>query len=474
MSLTLRILLGFLVIGGLTFYFLLDRVLLRIERQYLEAAEDPMVDAAYLLAAVVTPELAASDPSWSSAVRETGKTNPNARIFSKLKSRVEMDFYITDAKGIVRFDSSGHHAIGADYSSFFDVFYTLRGRYGARSTRTNPDDDRSSIMFVGAPIRQNGEIVGVLSVYKPQRSLHEFMVETRRVLWGFGLIAVGAMVLGGLAASHWITSPIRSLTGYVEAVARGEKPKRPRFASRSMDQLARAFEEMRDAVQGKSAIETYVQTLTHEMKSPVAAIRGAAELLGEDMPEAQRLRFLSNIRTETERLANLTERLLTLSAVERRKELESPKPVNLTQLIHAVLTEFEPSLQNKDLIFQSAIEDGLVIRGEADLLRLAIANLIQNAIDFAPPKSAVRVQAKRAESLMEVEVSDSGPGVPDYACERVFERFYSLPRPASGRKSTGLGLCLVREATLLHGGSVTLTRNPDGGTSARITLPYSV
>jgi two-component system sensor histidine kinase CreC len=282
------------------------------------------------------------------------------------------------------------------------------------------------------------------------------------------------MVLGGLAASHWITSPIRSLTGYVEAVARGEKPKRPRFASRSMDQLARAFEEMRDAVQGKSAIETYVQTLTHEMKSPVAAIRGAAELLGEDMPEAQRLRFLSNIRTETERLANLTERLLTLSAVERRKELESPKPVNLTQLIHAVLTEFEPSLQNKDLIFQSAIEDGLVIRGEADLLRLAIANLIQNAIDFAPPKSAVRVQAKRAESLMEVEVSDSGPGVPDYACERVFERFYSLPRPASGRKSTGLGLCLVREATLLHGGSVTLTRNPDGGTSARITLPYSV
>lgn len=473
MSLTIRILLGFLVIGGLSFYFLLDRVLVRIERQYLEAAEDPMVDAAYLLAAVVTPELMASDPSWSGPVREAVKTNPNAQIFSKLKSRVEMDFYITDARGIVRFDSSGRHEVGADYSSFFDVFYTLRDRYGARSTRTDPDDDLSSVMFVGAPIRVNGEILGVLSVYKPQRSLHEFMLETRRVLLGFGLVAMGAMLLGGLAASHWITSPVRALTGYVEAVARNEKPRRPRFASRSMAQLASAFEEMRDAVQGKSAIEAYVQTLTHEMKSPVAAIRGAAELLGEEMPEAQRLRFLNNIRTETERLANLTERLLTLSAVERRKELDSPRPVDVSALIRESAEAFQPSFQNKGIHAEVDVTDPLTVTGDPELLHLAVANLIQNAIDFSPPDSTIRISANREDTGIRIEVQDSGPGIPDYAKNRIFDRFYSLPRPESGRKSTGLGLCLVREAAVLHGGSVEILPGPAGGTIARLLLPES-
>ena len=472
MTLTARILLVFFVIGGLCFYFFLDRILVRIERQYLEAAEEPMVDAANLLAAMVAQDWdVPTGPAWDESVAEAITRNPQAQIYSKLKDRVEMDFYLTDANGIVRYDSSGKHEIGSNYLVFLDVFQTLRGRYGARSTREHEYDDRSSVMYVGAPVIQNGSIIGVLSVYKPQHSLHEFIGETRRVLQGFALIAMGAMLIGGLMASRWITSPVRVLTSYVESVATGQKPRRPRFSSRSMDSLARAFEEMRDAVDGRNAIESYVQTLTHEMKSPVAGIRGAAELLEESMPEEQRRKFLANIRVETERLGNLTERLLQLSAVESQKELEVTERVEACALINDVIADSRIALENKMIQPHVDVAPGLFLRGDPHLLKLAIANLLQNAVDFSPTEKSIWIRAREENARVTIEIEDEGPGIPDYAAARVFERFYSLPRPATGQKSTGLGLCFVRETVILHGGRIELRSGPHGGTLARVELP---
>lgn len=473
MTLTARILIVFFVIGGLSLYFFLDRILVRIERQYLEAAEEPMVDAANLLAAMAAGEMhKLAMPDWDAAVAEALKRNPQAQIYSKFKDRVEMDFYITDQNGIVLYDSSGMHPVGASYTSFLDVFHTLQGRYGARSSRENEYDDLSSIMYVGAPIINDGRIIGVLTVYKPQRSLHEFIGETRRVLQGFALVAMGAIVVGGILASRWITSPVRALTGYIESVAAGQKPRRPRFASRSMDSLANAFEEMRDVVAGRNAIEEYVQTLTHEMKSPVAAIRGAAELLEEPMPDEQRNKFLGNIRVETERLANLTERLLLLSAVESCKELESVTKLDVSGLLDTIVADARIAIENKQIIIHVDVEQDVSVTGEGHLLELALANLLHNALDFAPIGSMIKIRASTSDGNAIIEIEDQGPGIPDYARERVFERFYSLSRPDSGQKSTGLGLCFVRETVLLHDGHVELLPVAKGsGTIARIVIP---
>ena len=475
MTLTARILLGFAVIGGLSFYFLLDRVMERIERQYLEAAEEPMVDAAYLLAGLASeewPQIAAGKlPSWADGVGLARAADPHARIFTKLKDRVEMDFYIAGKDGVILYDSSGQHAPGSNYAAFLDVARTLRGLYGARSSRAEERDLLSSVMYVGAPIRVGDEIVGCLSVFKPQRSLHAFIRETRRALWWSAAAALAAMLLGGLLASRWITSPVRALTGYAEAVARGEKPKRPSFASRSMDELADAFERMRDAAQGKDAIESYVQTLTHEMKSPVAAIRGASELLAEPMPETQRQRFLANIRSETERLAKLTEGLLTLSAVERRKELGPAEPIDPRKILDQVAADIAPSAQIKGLRIRLEAGECPAAKGDPALVKLAIGNLLQNAVDFSPHSGRIFLRVSGREGSLRFEIEDEGPGIPDFARARIFERFYSLPRTGGGKKSTGLGLCFAREAALLHGGSCSLECPPGKGTLAIFEIP---
>ena len=114
---------------------------------------------------------------------------------------------------------------------------------------------------------------------------------------------------------------------------------------------------------------------------------------------------------------------------------------------------------------------GLRVRGERVLLREALVNLLQNALDFSPAGAAVQLSAMPAARRVELVVEDNGPGVPDYALARVFERFYSLPRPGSGRKSTGLGLSLVREIAHLHAGDAALVNRPEGGTRASFWVP---
>jgi two-component system sensor histidine kinase CreC len=114
-----------------------------------------------------------------------------------------------------------------------------------------------------------------------------------------------------------------------------------------------------------------------------------------------------------------------------------------------------------------------VVRGEIVLLREALVNLLQNAVEFSPAGGEVTLGWTVDRGRVTFAVEDAGPGVPDYALPRVFDRFYSLPRPGTERKSTGLGLALVREIAHLHGGDATLANRPAGGARAEFWMPVS-
>jgi len=117
------------------------------------------------------------------------------------------------------------------------------------------------------------------------------------------------------------------------------------------------------------------------------------------------------------------------------------------------------------------VEHVVSLRGERFLLRQALFNLVHNALEFSPEGSEVTVNVKAERERAIFVVEDAGSGVPDYALPRVFERFYSLPRPRSGQKSTGIGLALVREVAHLHGGDVTLENRASGGARAALWIP---
>jgi two-component system sensor histidine kinase CreC len=210
------------------------------------------------------------------------------------------------------------------------------------------------------------------------------------------------------------------------------------------------------------------------MKSPLAAIRGAAELLDEDMPRETRRRFLENIRAESARTERLINRLLELSAIEARTRLDAAADTDLAEIAARAIDQAKPlaELAGVTLDWQAPATP-VAIHGEAFILRAAITNLLENAIDFSPRGAAVEIRLSASSPSAILTIRDYGPGIPDYAREKVFDRFYSLRHHASGRKGTGLGLTLVREAAELHGGSITLEAADSGGTLATLILPLA-
>jgi len=473
MSLRLRLLLLLLAIYCAGGYFLTRKALEQVRPRYVESMEETLVDTSVLLASVLETQLVDDRLDAGGLERALGAARQRkfqAAIFTFNKTAVDMRVYVTDAKGLVIYDSAGE-ALGRDYSRWNDVKRTLEGHYGARSSRTSPGDDNTQSIYVAAPIRHDGRIVGVLSVGKPTSGINQLVaVAKRRLIYGAVVGGLAVLVLLLLVAA-WVIAPLERLTAYARAVRDGKPAVAPPLPGRTLRDLGAAFEEMRDALAGRRHAERYTQALAHEVKAPLAGIRGAAELLGEDMPLEQRQKFLGNIRGESARIQRIVDQLLDLTSLEARKALSHTERIDAAALLAEAAEAVRPAGQARNVRLGVTGGEGLGLRGERFLLRQALVNLLQNAFDFSPAGGEVSLWAAAEGGRVVFSVEDQGPGIPEYALTRVFERFYSLPRPDTGRKSTGIGLALVREIAHLHGGDAALGNRPGGGARATFWVP---
>ncbi len=478
MRIGLRLLLGFFLILGLALFVVLRVFIAEVKPGTRLAMEDSLVDTAWALASLAAPDLKAGvmgQGAFAGALRTLDETRPNARIWGFDKSQVDLRVTITDARGIVVFDSLGQTE-GYDHSRWNDIYLTLRGQYGARSSPISPDEPDVTIMHVAAPIRDGDHILGVLTVSRPNHLLDPYIQRSQqRILrWSWALLGISLVM--GLLVSWWLASSLSRLRGYALAVSRGERAELPRLGRLSGEteftDLARALERMRLKLEDKAYVENYVHTLTHELKSPLAAIHGSAELLQEDLPAADRERFAASIQKQTERLQQLIERLLALADVEHLRQLEQVEELDLATLTHEVLQTLEPRLRRKRLRVKADLPGGARLRGNRFLLAQALRNLLDNAIDFSPEGGDLDLRVWAADGRVRWSVRDQGPGIPEYARDRIFDRFYSLPRGDGQDRSSGLGLCLVREVAELHGGEVIVRdAGSPSGCEALLSLP---
>lgn len=477
-----RIFLGIFVVYLAVVGLLLYRVVVDLDPRYRESAEESLVDTANLLATLLerrTYNGIIPTDELERTLKQLASRPVYARIFDIEKTAVDLHVYVTDRDGFVLFDSKGRDA-GTYYGAWRDVYLTLQGAYGARTTLADPDDPTSSVMYVGAAIRERApgvrieageDIVGMVAVGKPVAAFNPFIANAREKLIQFGAISVGAFALLLLLATVWLVRPFGLVRDVWRAFRREGSGSPVVLGRRLLQALRTAFADVRDTLAGRSYVDQYVQTLAHELKSPLAAIRGAAELLREPMPEEARARFAGNIEDQVGRAQDLIDRMLELSSLERRGALERVERVAVAALAAAVRDELAALAQRKQVALRFELQPGLAASGDAFLLQRALANLVRNAIDFAPAGSAIDLAAFETRDQVELRVRDRGPGLPDYARERVFEKFFSLPRPDTGRKGTGLGLAFVKEVAQLHGGTVRLANHAEGGTLATLTLP---
>jgi len=459
---------------------LMWRLLADIDPRYRESAEESLVEVAHLVAAQIEQrwreraglaepviDIEALEPLF----RDLYARELDAEIFGFRKSRIELRLTVVDAQGRVLFDSLGR-AVGADHSQWRDVKLALAGHYGARTTPDVAGDATTAVMYVAAPLKRDGGIVGAVSVGKPAQSFGQFVEAARRKTLVIGATSVVAVALLVAILSVWLVRPFGLIADYVRYVRAERSFSLPRLSRRALGTLGAAYDEMRDALAGRNYVADYVQTLTHELKSPLSAIRGAAELLREpSMPPPDRQRFVANIERETARIQELVDRMMELAALESRRALDRTAPVGMRALVEERVASAQAAGAPRRIRVSLAPGEDARVDGDALLLQRAVGNLLDNALDFSPDGGLIEVDLRTAGRRVEVSVRDRGPGIPEYADDKVFEKFYSLARPHSQRKSTGLGLPFVREIAELHSGRITLRNAQEGGALALLSLP---
>ncbi len=467
MKLGQRLLVFYFLILGLVGWFVLDLVFGQAKPLVRQSAEETLVDAANLLAEIVASDTHNGQivitPALRDALNRYAGRTPDADIWGLKKTRIHTHVYITGPTGTVLFDSRGRDE-GKDFSRWNDVHLTLQGRYGARTTRTDPQDPATSVMYVAAPIRDNGSLIGVISLGKPGRAIAPFVERAERYLMVYGGLALMVcLLLGGLLA-WWLSRRVNRLRRYAEAVANDERPAPPRFRGHDeIKDLAEAVTAMRRRLESRAQLEDNVTLLTHEMKSPLAAIRGAGEILADEVQEPALHRFTDNVIHESQRLSDLLDRLLAMARLEKLESLPARKSaVSIAVLVQEWQRSRYSLLAEKNL--EVSVNDG-TLQAEAETLKLALFNLLDNALRFANEKTTITVHVEPAC----LTVANIGPLIPDYAIGRITERFYSLPAPGQ-EKSSGLGLAMVCEIASLHGGTLKLGNTPEG-VQAKLILP---
>lgn len=444
-------------------YWAYDESASSLEVRYREVVEELLVDQVQLLASGLSADWDVE--SYAQAVDASQARVFEAKIYDLVKRKAKLKSYITDARGRVLYHSISDTLVGADYSRWRDVYLTLKGEYGARSSREVQSDERSSVLWVAAPIIKEGQIVGVISLGK---SVADWTTLLNSAIWSVQKGTLGFVTLGillSLVLSLWVFNPLRKLNVFVDRVDGPD--------AHGKDEISRVesvLSSLSKDLEAKQYVENYVQILTHELKSPISAILGSTEIL-EGAPESDvRTKFTRNIGSEARRMQILVETILKVSQLELENQIEK-KPVLISSLIEQVqealahpLFEAQVSLEVQDesqlLQSQIQVDQMLIIQ--------ALVNIILNAIQYSPEGAQVVLTLSSQEGRVLWSVRDQGPGIPDYALLQIFNKFYSLKKPRTGQKGTGLGLPFVQEVMRLHQGEVSVQNHPKGGVEVRL------
>ncbi|TGM55412.1 two-component system sensor histidine kinase CreC [Leptospira biflexa] len=472
----------FFFILSVGFYYLIDKTEESIRPRYMETIEESLNDTSHVLSALVEEKLKENPRKrfqFKSLVNELfrkpfqniRKRNFEAKIYSLLKTNADIQMYITDEKGFVIFDSELFRE-GLDYSKYNDVYLTLKGKYGVRSSKMF-DTEKEGALFIASPIRYEKEIIGVLTVIKPKIGVIPFIEEAKNKFWRISLLVASAIAIVFSLLAYISFRPILRLSQYITSLRNKDKIPFPKLGIKELNDLGKEVDQLVLELEGKKYVESYVQTLTHEIKSPLSSILASVELIQTHPNEMERL--TKTIDAEAKRIQNLIDQLLELSSLEGKNSIQLDDTIELISLLEEVLARFEIEFQRKSLHVLKRFDMGRIqMKGNVNYIRMAIENILRNSIEFANPKDTITVElVSTLNHQINLVISDQGQSIPDYALPKVTDKFFSLPRPIGLRKSSGLGLSIVKEILDLHQAELTIRNLEPKGVEVKVLFQNS-
>jgi len=480
LTIGVKLFIAYFIVTSSIVWLVADKVAFRITNGIDQAAEEIMIDSANLLAQMVSNNIHNNEISTekiSNIMSAYLDREVNATIFSVNKKKPNLQLYITNKDGIVIYNSKGEIK-GKDYSQWRDVFLTLKGEYGARSSAYDanilePTADQKA-HHVAAPIYHNNQIFGSLTVIKSVADLKPYVLTQKDQINTYAIYILLVSLLFGAGVSVFVTRSTRKLVKYTTALSKGENAVAPKIRQVEFAELSKAIEKLRVDLEGREYVEEYINTMAHELRTPITGIRATAENLLMPMDNSQRERFIKNILDANKKMDLLVNRLLNLSRIERRDKLENVEKINAKDLIKDVIQSpsRKGNIASRSIKVEYTLEREFVINAEKLLAEQALSNIIDNAIDFTPIGSTISIKVSESNTHVNIQVLDQGKGVPEHARKQIFRHFFSSSRPDTGKRGNGLGLRFVKKIMSLHGGQVSLkNRFMEDGAVATLKFP---
>jgi two-component system, OmpR family, sensor histidine kinase ChvG len=341
----------------------------------------------------------------------------------------------------------------------------LRALKGGAGTVVRVSTNGQTVVFAATPIQRGANIRGALLLSTQEGDVDRIIAEERRGFLFVFLIASGVMLVLSVLLAGTIAEPVRRLSEAADRVRRGihAREEIPDFSARSdeIGQLSASLRDMTGALYSRiEAIERFAADVSHELKNPLTSLRSAVETLPLARKEESRERLLAIIIHDVKRLDRLITDISDASRLDAELQRGKSEPMDLVALASTVVGMKRDVLKPEEgpiLFSAEPLPKGqktLIIRGHDSRIVQVMNNLIDNALSFTRPGKPVRVSVGRADDNAEIRVEDGGPGIPEHALERIFERFYT-DRPDHGfGQNSGLGLSISKQIVLAHGGEI--------------------
>lgn len=241
-----------------------------------------------------------------------------------------------------------------------------------------------------------------------------------------------------------------------------------RYARRMDERISREQAESENKMRRE-----LTHNIAHELKTPVASILGYTETIldNPDITDETRDLFIQRTHAQAERLTSLLQDISTLNRMDYASNMIAMGHVDVSEIVAEIEQEVSISLDRKEMEFHNCLPQSIVVRGNSSLLYSVFRNLFDNAINYAGNGTTIELTAQNKEDSWGFTFSDNGQGIADEHLSRIFERFYRIDKGRSRQLGgTGLGLSIVKNAVVLHGGTITARRGENGGLYFDFTL----
>jgi len=470
-------------------YFIVSSSLLWVfaQRTTFESAKSVMVEVSSLMSKVASQNNKDGEidlETFETLIVNYLRSQRNTIDKNSPQKLENLAIYVTDKDGLLVLDSRGL-TLGKDMRQINEVDSALSGvtdttniiveeTKGNRKARGAVIEYflKSRYLNASNPIYgDNGEILGAVVVVAP---LIDLMGESYLLRFIFYIFVIA--LLFGFLGSYRISRNINRIQKYTSNLFRGEDVLMPDL-NNQFNKLAKTIRDARADVELKDDVEQYIDTLAHELRTPITGIQLTAENLLGPMTDKQRKRFVENILESNKHMDLLVNRLLDLSRIERREALKNEETINIKEIVNKVLNapSREKMVSDKDIKIDIQINSNASLKAEKILLEQAIGNILNNALDFSPTNGTVTIKASQTNAAISIIFLDDGPGIPPQVINKLFTRFFSVSRPDTGVRGNGLGLRFVRKIMKLHGGEVSLqNRFIQKGAEAKLRFPLNL